>query len=337
MDSGLYGEIVLNILVTGAAGFIGSHVVDQLLLENHHVTGLDNFDPFYDESLKRHNLESAQKKNNFKLIQGDIRDFNLISTMFESIRPEAVIHLAARAGVRPSLEDPSLYMDVNVTGTTNIFEAARRLPNKPRVIYASSSSVYGDRKTAPFRETEDVDSPISPYAASKRACEIIASTFHHLYGLQITGLRFFTAFGPRNRPDLAIAKFTRLILERKPIPVFGDGSTRRDYTYVTDISDGVVRAMHHCKKLHLYNLGNSNPINLLEMIQTIGSALKIEPILEFHEAQPGDVNQTFADISLASREIGFNPQTPFFDGVVNYVKWYSDRNSLIDLLIKDCQ
>ncbi|MFM7128752.1 MAG: GDP-mannose 4,6-dehydratase [bacterium] len=316
----------MNILVTGAAGFIGSHVVDQLLLENHQVTGLDNFDPFYAETLKRDNLASALKNKGFKLVEGDIRSFSLISSLFETIRPDAVIHLAARAGVRPSLEDPSLYMDVNVTGTTNIFEAARRLEKPPKVVYASSSSVYGDRETAPFRETEDVDSPISPYAASKRACEIIASTFHHLYGLPITGLRFFTAFGPRNRPDLAIAKFTKLILERKPIPVFGNGSTRRDYTYVSDISDGVVRAMHHCHKLHLYNLGNSHPIRLIDMIQTIGSATGVEPILEFQEAQPGDVNQTFADISLASHEIGFEPRTPFAEGIANYVRWYQEKN-----------
>lgn len=312
----------MNILITGAAGFIGSHVVDQLLLEDHQVTGLDNFDSFYDASVKRDNLDFAIKNHRFRLIEGDIRNTSLINSLFETIRPDAVIHLAARAGVRPSLEDPSLYMDVNVTGTTNIFEAARRLPSKPKVIYASSSSVYGDRETAPFRESEMVDSPISPYAASKRACEIIASTYHHLYGLPITGLRFFTAFGPRNRPDLAIAKFTKLIDSRKPIPVFGNGASRRDYTYVSDISDGVVRAMHRCQNLHLYNLGNSNPVNLIEMIQTIASAMGIEPTLEYHEAQPGDVNQTFADISLASREIGFNPKTPFSEGIANYVDWY---------------
>ncbi len=312
----------MNILVTGAAGFIGSHVIDQLLAQGHRVTGLDNFDPFYSESKKRRNLINAIANTHFQLVQGDIRNNELIDSLFKSISPDAVIHLAARAGVRPSLESPSLYMDVNVTGTTNIFEAARKLKNPPKVIYASSSSVYGDRETAPFRESDQVDSPISPYAASKRACEIIASTFHHLYGLRLTGLRFFTAYGPRNRPDLAIAKFTNLISQNKALPVFGNGSARRDFTYVSDIVSGVISAMDNCNNLHLYNLGNCNPITVLEMIQTISSTLGIDPIIDFQTAQPGDVSQTYADISKANMEIGFNPSTSFSEGIRNYIEWY---------------
>lgn len=311
----------MRVIVTGAAGFIGSHVVDRLLADGHQVTGLDNFDTFYSAAAKRANLAQALVNKNFELVTGDIRDGQLVAELFEKVRPDGVIHLAARAGVRPSLEDPALYMDVNVTGTTRIFEAARQQAQPPRVVYASSSSVYGDRDTAPFRETEDVDSPISPYAASKRACEIVASTFHHLYGLHLTGLRFFTAYGPRNRPDLAIAKFSRLILDDKPIPVFGDGSTRRDYTYVEDIADGVVRALERCQGLNLYNLGNSSPVTLNELVATIAAALGRTPKLDRLPPQPGDVRQTFADISLAERDLGFQPRMPFAEGIRRYAAW----------------
>ena len=317
----------MKIIVTGAAGFIGSHVVDQLLTQNHQVTGLDNFDPFYPALTKRANLAEAQKSPHFQLVEGDVRNRSLLENLYAQVNPDAVIHLAARAGVRPSLEDPSLYMDVNVIGTTNIFEAARVMKNPPKVVYASSSSVYGDRDTAPFRESEDVDSPISPYAASKRACEIIASTYHHLYGLRITGLRFFTAYGPRNRPDLAIAKFTRLIRENKPIPFFGDGSTRRDYTYVGDIADGVIRAMNCCEKLHLYNLGNSNPVSLGDLISLLADKIGQPAILDHQPAQPGDVRQTFADISLARRELGFSPATDLATGIDRYIRWLDSIKS----------
>jgi UDP-glucuronate 4-epimerase len=311
----------MNVIVTGAAGFIGSHVVDRLLADGHRVTGLDNIDDFYAADAKRANISKALAHDAFDLVEGDIRDAALLEELFRHVQPEAVIHLAARAGVRPSLEDPALYMDVNVTGTTRVFEAARRQPQPPRVVYASSSSVYGDRDTAPFRETEDVDSPISPYAASKRACELVASTFHHLYGLNLTGLRFFTAYGPRNRPDLAIAKFSRLILDDKPIPMFGDGSTRRDYTYVEDIADGVVRAAERCRGLNLYNLGNSSPVVLTELIETIGKALGRTPKIDRRPPQPGDVRQTFADISRARADLGFEPRVPFAEGIRRYAEW----------------
>ena len=311
----------MNVIVTGAAGFIGSHVVDRLLADGHHVTGLDNFDDFYAAEAKRANVAKALAHDSFELVEGDIRDAALLEELFAQARPDGVIHLAARAGVRPSLENPALYMDVNVTGTVRIFEAARKLPQPPKVVYASSSSVYGDRDTAPFRETEDVDSPISPYAASKRACELVASTYHHIYGMNLTGLRFFTAYGPRNRPDLAIAKFTRMIQSDQPIPMFGDGTTRRDYTYVEDIADGVVRALDRCHGRNLYNLGNSAPVVLTELIDTIGKALGKTPKIDRQPLQPGDVSQTFADITRARADLGFEPRVPFAEGIRRYVEW----------------
>lgn len=311
----------MNVIVTGAAGFIGSHVVDRLLAEGHRVTGLDNFDDFYATPIKRANVSEALAHDAFELAEGDIRDTAFLDRLFGQTQPDAVIHLAARAGVRPSLENPALYMDVNVTGSARVFEAARKLARPPRIVYASSSSVYGDRDTAPFRETDDVDSPISPYAASKRACELTASTFRHLYGLDLTGLRFFTAYGPRNRPDLAVAKFTKAIQEGRAIPMFGDGSTRRDYTYVEDIADGVVRAMERCKGLNLYNLGNSSPVVLSELIDTIGKALGKTPKIERQPLQPGDVSQTYADISRARADLGFEPRMSFNDGIRRYVEW----------------
>ncbi len=311
----------MNVIVTGAAGFIGSHVVDRLLADGHRVTGLDNFDDFYPVVAKRANIAKALAHEAFELVEGDIRDAALLEDTFAQAQPGAVIHLAARAGVRPSLDNPALYMDVNATGTVRVFEAASKLARPPKVVYASSSSVYGDRDTAPFRETDDVDTPISPYAASKRACELAASTWHHLYGLNITGLRFFTAYGPRNRPDLAIAKFTRMILNDQPIPMFGDGTTRRDYTYVEDIADGVVRAMHRCKGLNLYNLGNSSPVLLTDLIDTISKALGKTPKIDRQPLQPGDVSQTYADISRARRDLGFAPRIPFAEGIRLYVEW----------------
>lgn len=311
----------MNVIVTGAAGFIGSHVVDRLLADGHRVTGLDNFDDFYAAAAKRANVAKALAHEAFELVEGDIRDAALIDELFAQARPDGVIHLAARAGVRPSLENPALYMDVNVTGTVRIFEAARKLPQPPKLVYASSSSVYGDRDTAPFRETDDVDAPISPYAASKRACELVASTYHHLYGLNLTGLRFFTAYGPRNRPDLAIAKFTRMIQSDQPIPMFGDGTTRRDYTYVEDIADGVVRALDRCHGLNLYNLGNSAPVVLTELIDTIGKALGKTPRIDRQPLQPGDVSQTYADITRARADLGFEPRVPFAEGIRRYVEW----------------
>jgi UDP-glucuronate 4-epimerase len=229
--------------------------------------------------------------------------------------------LAAKAGVRPSIADPAGYAEVNVMGTIHVLEGALSLGTLPRVIYASSSSVYGDRAEVPFRETDRVDLPVSPYAASKKACELIAHTYHHVHGLPTTGLRFFTAYGPRNRPDLAIAKFASLIRSGKPVPMFGDGSTRRDYTYVGDIVAGVARAIERCTSHHLYNLGHNDPVMLSDMIRLLGEVLGKEPQIDRQPEQPGDVRQTYADIDRAKAELGYDPSTPFREGLSRYVEW----------------
>jgi UDP-glucuronate 4-epimerase len=314
-------ETDMHTLVTGGAGFIGSHLVDRLLADGGEVTVVDSFDPFYAESRKRANLADAARSPQFRLVELDIRDGARVGRLIAEARPDAIVHLAARAGVRPSIEEPALYAEVNVVGTTHLLQAACRLEPRPRFVYASSSSVYGDRPNAPFRETDSVDHPVSPYAATKKACELLAHTFHHLHDLPVTGLRFFTAYGPRNRPDLAIAKFATLIEQGRPVPMFGDGSTRRDYTYVGDIVDGVVRAIDRCRAHHLYNLGNSDPVELRSMIAALGRALGKEPIVERFPEQPGDVRQTCADVSRARAELGYAPSTPLSEGLERFVAW----------------
>ena len=309
-------------LVTGGAGFIGSTLVDRLLREGAEVVAVDNFDPFYSASRKRRNLAGALAHPRFRLVELDLRDAPALARLVAEFAPEAIVHLAARAGVRPSIEEPALYAAVNVLGTVHLLDAARRIEPRPRFVYASSSSVYGDRPDGPFRETDPVDHPVSPYAATKKACELLAYTYHHLHGLPTTGLRFFTAFGPRNRPDLAIAKFARLIDGGEPIPMFGDGSSRRDYTYIDDIVDGVVRALDRCAGHHLYNLGHSEPIALRAMIDALGEALGKTPIIRPLPMQPGDVRQTCADISRARAELGYSPSTPFREGLRRFAEWH---------------
>jgi UDP-glucuronate 4-epimerase len=311
----------MNVLVTGGAGFIGSHLVDRLLNEGADVTVVDNFDPFYERGRKLANLRAAAAHPRFRLEEVDIRDAAGVADVVRATRPDAIVHLAARAGVRPSIEDPALYTAVNVQGTVHLLDAACRLEPRPKFVYASSSSVYGDRRDGPFRETDPVDHPVSPYAATKKACELLAYTFHHLHGLPVTGLRFFTAYGPRNRPDLAVAKFAGLIERGETIPMFGDGTTRRDYTYVDDIVDGVVRAVDRCKSHHLYNLGNSRPVELRSLINAMGEALGRTLVVRRLPEQPGDVRQTYADITLASSELGYRPQTPFREGLKRFVAW----------------
>jgi UDP-glucuronate 4-epimerase len=314
-------------LVTGGAGFIGSNLVDRLLADGHEVVVVDNFDSFYPPDRKRSNLDRARQHARFRLFEIDIRDQAAIEGLVTELAPEAIVHLAARAGVRPSIEAPALYADVNVTGTANLLQAACRLSPRPRFVYASSSSVYGDRPNAPFRETDPVDLPVSPYAATKKACELLAFTFHHLHGLPVTGLRFFTAYGPRNRPDLAIAKFAALIEKGRPVPMFGDGSSSRDYTYIDDIIDGIVRAIDRCQAHDLYNLGNANPITLSDMIAALGEALGRRPAIERLPEQPGDVRMTCADIGRASAELGYSAKTPFREGLRRYVAWMRDREA----------
>ncbi len=316
----------MKTLVTGGAGFIGSHLVDRLLREGAHVTVIDNFDQFYPAAIKRSNLSWAVGHPRCRLVELDIRDPDGVERVMRETHPEVIAHLAARAGVRPSIDDPALYSAVNVQGTVHLLTSACRLEPRPRFVLASSSSVYGDRQDAPFRESDPVDLPVSPYAATKRASELLAYTFHHVHGLPLTVLRFFTAYGPRNRPDLAIAKFTRLIDEGRPLPMFGDGTTRRDYTYVEDIVDGIVRAIDRSGpgRFGIYNIGNSDPIALRDLIADLSEALGKTPIIERLPEQPGDVRQTFADIEKATAELGYKPQTSLADGLRKYVRWYRD-------------
>lgn len=318
----------MRTIVTGGAGFIGSHLVDRLLADGAEVVVVDNFDPFYRRPVKEANLAAALRSPRCRLVELDIRDADGTLNLVRQTRPDVIAHLAARAGVRPSIEDPALYADVNLTATARWLEAAARLDPCPRFVYASSSSVYGDRSDPPFRETDPVDQPISPYAATKRACELLAFTFHHLHGLPVTGLRFFTAYGPRNRPDLAIARFTRLIDRGEAVPMFGDGTTRRDYTFVADIVDGIVRAIDRCRGYHIYNLGHSNPVELRPLIDMIAAALGKPAIIRPLSEQPGDVRQTYADIGRAAAELGYAPETPLAEGLARYVDWY--RVSLSD-------
>jgi UDP-glucuronate 4-epimerase len=316
-------------LVTGGAGFIGSNLVDRLLADGHHVGMLDNFDPFYDRRRKEANLKQAALSSRFQLFEGDINDGEALDGAWEAASPDVIIHLAARAGVRPSIEDPVGYGRVNVEGTLQMLERAKRRPST-RFIFASSSSVYGDRPNAPFRETDRVDDPISPYAATKKAGELLCHAYHHLFGVPVTCLRFFTAYGPRNRPDLAIAKFTRLIDRGEPVPFFGDGGTRRDYTFVDDIVDGVVRAAERCRGFAIYNLGNSHPVELRQLVTMIGRVLGKAPRIQPLPLQPGDVRQTCADVSLAQRELGYAPSTGLEEGLRRYAEWYKEEMAAQD-------
>jgi len=311
------------ILVTGAAGFIGSEVVDRLLARGERVVGLDNFDDFYEPAIKRRNLAAACRLPGFVLVEGDIRDAALVDGLMSRERFRSVLHLAARAGVRPSVEQPALYADVNVRGTTVVLEAARRA-GVPKVVYASSSSVYGGNTKVPFSEEDPVDRPISPYAATKKATELIASTYHHLYGLDTIGLRFFTVYGPRQRPEMAIHAFTRRIDRGQPVPVFGDGSALRDYTYIDDIVDGVLAALDRASGDRVYNLGESETTGLLDLVRQIGAAVGREPRIEFLPPQPGDVPVTFADITRARRELGYHPRVPVTEGIPRFVAWYRE-------------
>lgn len=309
------------VLVTGAAGFIGSHVVERLLGRGDRVVGLDNFDPFYDRAIKERNLAGALGNPGYTFVEGDIRDGARLGELLAAHGIGAVLHLAARAGVRPSVADPELYADVNVRGTTAVFEAARRAGVR-RVVYASSSSVYGGGLAPPFHEDQPVDRPYSPYAATKRANELLAATYHHLYGMDLVGLRFFTVYGPRQRPEMAIHKFTRAIDEGRAVRVYGDGSALRDFTYVDDIVHGTVRALDAGRGCRVYNLGESATTTVRELIALIAGALGREAHVEFAPAEPGDVPVTYADVSRARAELGYDPQVPLREGIARFVAWY---------------
>lgn len=306
--------------MTGAAGFIGSTLVERLLGEGRCVVGLDSFDPFYSERQKEANLEKALASDAFTLVRADIRDAEAMRRQFIEQRPDAVVHLAALAGVRPSLERPAVYADVNVHGSSVVFEAAAR-HGGPRVVFASSSSVYGERDDGPFRETDPVERPVSPYAATKRAGELVAHTFHHAFGLSVTCARIFTVYGPRQRPDLAICKFARRMLDGKSIPVFGDGSALRDFTYVDDLVDGLVRAVDTDLGFAILNFAGGRTVSVAEMIESLERELGVPAEIETLPEQTGDVKRTWGDISAAREQLGYDPQVSFEEGLARFAAW----------------
>ncbi len=314
-----------TVLVTGGAGFIGSHLVDSLLADGHRVVVVDDFNDFYDPAIKRANVADHVGKPGYTLIEDDIRQADCFEKIFTRFQPTLVVHLAARAGVRPSLAEPVLYEETNVKGTLNLLECARRY-GVEKLVFGSSSSVYGENAKLPFCEADPVPGPISPYAASKAAGELFCHTYSHLYDLPIVCLRFFTVYGPRQRPDLAIHKFARLIEAGQPIPVFGDGSSERDYTYVADIVAGIRAALaHRGEKYEIVNLGNSRTVSLARLIQVIEQALGKAAVIDRQPAQPGDVPRTFADTTKARALLGFAPDTPIETGVASFVEWLRGR------------
>lgn len=311
-------------LVTGGAGFIGSHVVEALVARQERVLCLDNFDQFYDPEIKRANLRAVMGQPNFTLVEADIRDCERLEALCESHQVDRIFHAAARAGVRPSLLNPLLYEDVNVRGTIMLLEVARRRPLKT-FVFASSSSVYGGLQTVPFSEAASLSRPISPYAATKLAGELLCYTYHHLYGLPITCLRLFTVYGPRQRPEMAIHQFVRLIEEGQPVPLFGDGTVRRDFTYIDDIVQGVMAALDRPFPFEVFNLGESDTIELKDLIgvieQWVGKKARIQAL----PAQPGDMPVTYADITKATRSLNYRPTTPVKEGVGRFVDWFRAR------------
>jgi UDP-glucuronate 4-epimerase len=318
----------MRVLVTGAAGFIGSHLSERLVARGDEVVGLDNFDPFYPRAVKERNLAGLLGGPRFALVEGDLRDVAALDRAFAQARPDVVVHLAALAGVQPSLADPARYADVNVLGTVRLTEAARKHDVR-RFVFASSSSVYGRDSKPPFKESDPCLQPVSPYASTKRAGELGLFAAHHLYGLDVTCLRFFTVYGPRQRPDLAIHKFARLLLADKPITLFGDGSTSRDYTWVDDINDGVLAAVDEtgeqgkggAPSFRTYNLGGSRSTTLLRLVELISENLGRKPVIEWKPEQPGDMKHTHADVSLAGRALGYAPRVPIEEGIARFVAW----------------
>ncbi len=310
-----------NVLITGGAGFIGSTLADTLLKENCKVICVDNFCDYYSPELKRKNISNALLNSNYKLYEADIENLEELEKIFSENKIDIIVHLAARAGVRPSIEKPVEYMQTNVMGTVNILELMKKYGVK-KMCMASSSSVYGNCKAEKFSEDLNVRRPISPYAASKSACEQICYTYHHLYDLNIVMLRYFTVFGPRQRPDLAINKFVNLIRNNQPINMYGDGTSIRDYTYIDDIVSGTISAMKYDKTgYEIFNLGGGNPISLVDMISTIENILGKKAIINKMPMQPGDVDRTVCDISKSMKLLNYKPETSFYDGVKNFINW----------------
>jgi len=312
-------QMAKSVLVTGGAGFIGSNLSERLLAQGCQVSCLDSFDPYYPPATKRANIQSLRDHPNYRLTEGDIRNKDDVRKAIEGC--DAVVHLAARAGVRPSLKEPEVYTDVNINGTVRVLEASREAGIN-HLVFGSSSSVYGSNERVPFSEADPVDHPISPYAATKRAGELLCHTYHYLYGMQINCLRFFTVYGPRQRPDLAIYRFTGLIGSGKPIPVFGDGTSQRDYTFIDDILDGILKSLANWSGFEIYNLGESQTVELAYLIELLEANLGRRAEIERHPMQPGDVARTYADISKARTKLGYDPQVKIEEGIRRFVEWY---------------
>jgi nucleoside-diphosphate-sugar epimerase len=314
-------------MVTGAAGFIGSHLCERLIEQGFQVIGIDNFDPFYDKAYKQRNLSQLKNKSSFQFIEGDAANADLLSQV---TRIDVVVHLAARAGVLPSLKSPQKYIDANIRLTNSLLEWIRE-KGISKLIFGSSSSVYGNTTDVPFKEDQDVNHPISPYAFTKRSCELMNYTYHKLYNIDIINLRFFTVYGERQRPDLAIHKFVRSIINREPIHLFGNGDTARDYTYCADSVTGIMAAINYIGSREgvweTINIGNQNPVSLKELVNTIAGVLNIKPVIVYEDLKAGDVDITYASIEKARKLIGYNPMISLKEGVENFVRWYKENHT----------
>ena len=312
------------ILVTGAAGFIGSHVCEALIKEKKQVIGIDNFNDYYSPKIKESNITSLKQNNNFTLYKEDIKNPGAFKNIFKNNKIDKIIHLAARVGVRPSISMPDIYIKDNVQGTLNMLESAKENGIK-NFVFGSSSSVYGGNKKIPFSENDDVNSQISPYGFTKRSCELLCNTYHNLYGINIACLRFFTVYGPRGRPDMAIYKFTKMINEGKEIEVYGDGASKRDYTYISDIARGILLALEKNNGFKVINLGNNNPIVLKDVISSIENNLGKKAKIKKVQKQPGDMDATYADISKAKKLLQWSPKINFDEGIKNFVGWFKNN------------
>ncbi len=315
-----------KVLITGGAGFIGSHLAVRLLEEGREVVVLDDFNDFYDPRFKRANAFLLEGRTGFSLVEGDIRDRALVERVYRREGVSVTVHLAARAGVRPSIREPHLYVDVNELGTANLLDAARKW-GAYTFVFGSSSSVYGTNSKVPFAETDPITQPVSPYAATKRAGELLCHTYHHLFGMKITCLRFFTVYGPRQRPEMAIYKFVANMLRGETVPMFGDGGSARDYTHIDDIVDGIMRSLEYAADWEIVNLGGSRTTTLKRLIELIGEATGATPRLDQLPDQPGDVPITCADVSHARELLGWSPQVPIEEGIERFVAWYRSERA----------
>jgi len=311
----------MEILVTGGAGFIGSHICEKLLKMGNRITCIDNFNDYYDPLIKERNITKSLADSNFLLLRDDILNTAALEEIFSGRKIELVIHLAARAGVRPSISNAALYEEVNIRGTINLLECCKKYGIE-KFVFASSSSVYGGNKKIPFCEKDSVDHPISPYAATKKAGELICYTYSHLYGISVFCYRFFTVYGPRQRPEMAIYRFTKNILDGESVEVFGDGSSSRDYTYIDDVADTIINNIENIRGYEIFNLGNSKPVRLKELIRIIEKAAGKKAIIKQEVFQPGDVFATYADILKARKMLKYNPKTPIKEGVGKFLDWY---------------